>query len=352
MRLTRRSLGVPGRPGEARATPVVRGEVELHRLELVALLGAVHLTYDALSACQAEGICVCWLDSGGRLLGRMVPETPRAADLRHRQYEAFRSDSARLERARVVVESKRANAAAVLRGLRSNHARPELAAGLASLRDLRPRVAGCGSVASLLGVEGAAARAYFEALAVAFVGDIGFAGRQRRPPPDPANALLSLGYTLLVGRLAGLLEARGLGPAWGFFHEVRPGRPSLALDLLEELRHPVVDRFVVRGCNLRVFQPKHFEADQERPGGVRLTRDGWRLFLTRWEEHLRQPLREADGEVVATGTMVLRQGFVRLAEDSPYRVAELWSSLLLRQVERLVADLRGGAAYAPFRWEE
>ena len=168
-----------------------------------------------------------------------------------------------------MVAAKLVNAAGVLRGLRTNHARPELAAALAALRELRLRVAGCQAAASLLGLEGAAARAYFGGLAATFVGDIGFAGRERRPPPDPANALLSLGYTLLTNRLAGLVEARGLDPAWGFFHEERPGRPALALDLVEELRHPLVDRFVVRNCNLRVFQARHFEADAERPGGVR-----------------------------------------------------------------------------------
>jgi CRISPR-associated protein Cas1 len=306
----------------------VRGEVELHRLELVALVGEIHLTYEALAACQAEGIGVAWLNAGGRLRGRMVPEVPRSADLRSRQYEAFRDEAARLVRARNVVAAKVVNAGRVLRGLRSNHARPELAAALATLRELHARIGRCDGAASLLGLEGAAARAYFEALAVVFVGDVKFTGRQRRPPPDPANAVLSLGYTLLAGRLAGLVEARGLDPAWGFFHEVRPGRPALALDLLEELRHPVVDRFVVRSCNLRIFQPRHFEPDTERPGGVRLTREGWRLFLQRWEECLRQPVREGNGEVAGV------------------------EALLVRQVERLVADLRGGPAYVPFRMED
>ncbi len=328
VRLASRSLRVTVRPEDDRASPEVRADVELHRLELVALVGPVHLTYDALSACLEHGIGVAWLDAGGRLRGRLVPEAPRSADLRTRQFETFHDPAARLARARRVVEAKLANAAGVLRAVRSNHPRPELAAGLAALRELRERAAACTCPASLLGVEGTGARAYFDALAVAFVADIPFAGRQRRPPPDPANSLLSLGYTLLTGRLAGLLEARGLDSAWGFFHEARPGRPSLALDLLEELRHPVVDRFVLRACNLRIFTPRHFEPDAQRPGGVRLTRDGWRQFLPRWEEHLRQPLREADGEVSGV------------------------EALLLRQVERLVADLRGGPEYVPFRMEE
>jgi CRISPR-associated protein Cas1 len=139
--------------------------------------------------------------------------------------------------------------------------------------------------------------------------------------------LLSLGYVLLGNHLAGLLEARGLDPALGFFHEVRPGRPALALDLLEEFRHPVVDRFVLRACNLRVFRPGAFEPDPERPGGVRLDRQGLRRFFAEWETFLLRPVRERDG-----------------AEPVPVR------PLLRRQVERLAADLRGGAAYRPLAY--
>ena len=184
------------------------------------------------------------------------------------------------------------------------------------------------AVEVLLGWEGTIARTYFQALSTAFRGAIGFAGRQQRPAPDPANALLSFGYVLLGNLLAARLEARGLDPALGFYHTPRPGRPSLALDLLEELRHPVVDRFVLRACNLRILRPEHFEADPDRPGGVRTTRDGLKRFFREWEKHLLTPLRDA--------------------ETSPEKIAV--APLLNRQIERLAADLRGGDPYQPFHY--
>jgi CRISPR-associated protein Cas1 len=325
VRLAGRALEVTVRPDDPGAGPVVRLKAELHRLELVALVGPVHITRDALLACVDEGIGLAWFDAGGRFRARLVPEAPRAAGYRLRQYEAWHDPQTRLARARAVVASKAAGARAVLLGLQSNDDAPALAAGLAALNGLRGRVDACPDVASLRGLEGACAAAYFGALAAAFKADIGFPGRRRRPPPDPANALLSLGYVLLGQRLAGLLEARGLDPDFGFFHGPRPGRPSLALDLLEELRHPVVDRFVLRGCNLRVFRPRHFEPDAARPGGVRLTAEGWKLFLARWEEHLLRPLRERDGGEAAV------------------------VPVLVRQVDRLAADLRGGPPYEPYR---
>ena len=166
---------------------------------------------------------------------------------------------------------------------------------------------------------------YFEALKSAFRGDISFPGRRRRPPPDPANAVLSFGYVLLNNLLAGMLEARGLDPAIGFLHEPRAGRPSLALDLLEELRHPLVDRFVLRNCNLRAFKPELFEPDERRPGGVRLTRQGLKKFFFQWEKFLLRELPEQGAEERITTT-----------------------SLLRRQVDRIAADLRGQAPYEPF----
>ena len=154
----------------------------------------------------------------------------------------------------------------MLRGLHGNHPQlSELGPTAGRLKDFAQRVAAAMDRDSLLGLEGCGARAYFQALADAFLGDIPFDGRAQHPAPDPANALLSLAYTLLTNALAGLLEARGLDPCLGFLHEIHGARPCLALDLLEEFRHPVADRFVLRLGNLRIMRPDMFEADAERP---------------------------------------------------------------------------------------
>jgi len=300
-------------------------EVEPHRLELVALLGGTHATREALDHCVEHGIGVAWFTGTGRFRARVVPEQARNADLRLRQYAAATDFVARLSCAAEVVQAKLENAASVLVTYQSNH--PGVAEVSEAIREVRARAQDAATprdVDHLLGVEGAGARAYFEALRVTFRGEIPFTGRAQRPPPDPANALLSFGYTLLGNLIAGRLEARGLDPAIGFFHELRSGRPSLALDLLEELRHPVVDRFVMRIANLRQMGLRHFETDA-REGGVRMTREGLRIFFPAWEDHLKQTLRDADRE-----------------ELSPLRLVD-------RQIERLAADLRGGTRYRAFR---
>lgn len=298
-----------------------------HQLRAAVLLGRVHATTEALHLCLAQAIMLAWLDRGGRFLGRLTPRQNRSPQPRLAQYRLAHDPEARLARARTVAVAKVANAAAVLRRLQSNRpGRPELGEAIAALGERQSAIEAAPDPPALLGAEGMAARGYFAALRVVFPPAMPFAGRARRPPPDPVNALLSLGYVLLGLRLSGLIEALGLDPAIGFLHELRPGRDSLALDILEELRHPLVDLFVLRLCNLAMMRQENFEPDPDRPGGVRLCQEDLKRFLRLWEEWLDRPLPEEGGAGV-----------------SP-------NHLLRRQVERLTDDLRGGAPYRPFRF--
>ncbi len=297
-------------------------EVKPHRLDTVILVGAVHITGSALSACLMEGIDIAWLNRQGRFRGRTVAPLSRTADLRQRQFRVAEDSSAALGLARTFVEGKVRNGMAMMRAIRSN--RPgEAALGKAiqGLQKAGNRLGEASSVETVLGIEGDAARRYFAGLRVAFSGPINFESRKQHPSPDPANALLSLGYVLLANFTSAIVEARGLDPYVGFFHAVRSGKPSLALDLIEELRHPVVDRFVLRSCNRKQFSPNDFEADGK--GGVQLRPDSFRRFLTEWEQYLDQPMA----------------GVVE--EDTPVRQA------VVEQVDRLAAHLRDQRPYEP-----
>lgn len=297
-------------------------EVEPHRVELIALIGRAHITSSATQFCLERGIAVAWFRANGDFLGRMVPELSRTADLRLEQFRLADDEHRSLPLARSFVAAKLHNAAGVLAALRSNRSgQPALGRVIGELKAMADAVSRASSRETLLGFEGDAARRYFSGLRLGFTGDIGFPGRARRPPPDPANALLSFGYVLLANALANLLEARGFDPYLGFMHGVRSGRPSLALDLLEELRHPVVDRFVLRVCNRRQLRPEHFQTDPER-GGVRLTRQGMQIFFRAWEAFMDSPLPGIDEGV------------------SP-------EDFLRRQTDCLAGHVRGRSFYRP-----
>lgn len=302
-------------------------EVEPHRVELIALVGRAHVTSNATRFCLERGIAVAWFRRNGDFIGRLVPELSRTADLRLSQFRIADDERHALPLARRFVAAKLNNAAAVLSALRSN--RPgtaNLGDAIAGLAATAARIEDASDRETLLGLEGDAARTYFSGLWAGFGGDMSFAGRARRPPPDPVNALLSFGYVLLANVLASLLEARGFDPYLGFMHAVRSGRPSLALDLMEELRHPVVDRFVLRVCNLRRIRPGHFENDPER-GGVRLTREGLKKFFAAWEAFMDAPLAGLREDVSAEAA--IRRQVDRLA--SHVRRRDAYSPLLLRR---------------------
>ena len=298
-------------------------EVETHRLEMIALCGRVHITSDATRVCLDKGIAVAWMSWSGELQGRLVPSGAKCADLRLMQYRVAIDDVLRLKHAIAVVRAKLFNALEVIESLRGNDStQPAFGTAMEALRQRLQSLESCTSMDSLLGIEGASAADYFAGLAAGFRSDIRFETRKRRPPPDPANALLSFSYVLLANRLDNMLEARGLDPTLGFYHEFRSGRPSLALDLVEELRHPVADRFVLRLCNLRMVKPQNFVADEQ--GGVQLDDEGIKIFFREWEIFLQKPLPEKNSEPVTP------------------------LSLLSRQVDRLASSLREQKIYQPF----
>lgn len=221
-----------------------------------------------------------------------------------------------------MTRGKLLNAAAVLQRHRANH--PE-ALGHEAVRDLEERaetVERCGSLEVLRGVEGSAAGRYFRSLGTLVPPGLSFDGRNRRPPRDPVNALLSFGYVLVGSELQSLLDGIGFDPYIGFYHRLDYGRPSLALDLLEEFRPALVDRFTVGLLNLGVLGLDDFQRSPE--GGLFLSQDGKRRYFAAYEKELNAPLA-IDGEALS------------------YR------KLFRRQAERLARTLTAGEIYRSFR---
>ena len=304
----------------------VLAEVRCHEIDGVCVFGGVQVTTGALGELLARGVDLALLTRDGRLKGRLVPPAGKNVFLRLQQYDRFRDAAWCLASSRGVVAAKASMAVRIVARYRRNH--PSAAAALAGRQEavasLEQRARAAGDLAALRGIEGSAAAEYFRALAVMVPACLGFDSRRRRPPTDPVNALLSLGYVLLANRLSSLLEAAGLDPAVGFYHQLDYGRPSLALDVAEEFRVPLVDRLVVRLLNLGVLGASDFvpQGDGDERG-VRLGDRGLRLFLARFGEALERHVRLPDGRAVP---------FARAIEA---------------QVAGLAAAIRDGAPYQP-----
>jgi CRISPR-associated protein Cas1 len=142
------------------------------------------------------------------------------------------------------------------------------------------------TLSAVLGVEGAGSRDYFAGLAKLLDSSWEFTGRRRRPPPDPINSLLSLGYTLLTQEATAAVEAAGLDPYFGFLHSARVGRPSLALNLVEEFRPVLVDSVALRAVRTSMLRQTDFVRLDGPPASCLLTRDGRHTFLAAYERRM------------------------------------------------------------------
>lgn len=297
--------------------------VPVFKLDTVVVFGGVQITTQAMALLLAHGIEVAFMSTDGRLKGRLMPVESRNVLLRLQQYERYHNPKFRLQLSRAVVQGKLHNARAVVLRHMRNHPDVPLDPPLRALEDAIAQTEVVQDLDSLRGVEGKGTAAYFTAFARMVRGELTFSGRSRRPPGDPVNALLSLGYSLLTHELFGTLAGRGFDPYLGFYHDVRYGRPALALDLVEEFRAPVVDRLVLALVNRRVLGPQDFEEGEE--GGVRLTKEAFRRFLAAYEERIRGP--------------------------APGGAEGGWRTVFRDQVGRLVRAVRGEAAYEAVRVE-
>ena len=206
------------------------------------------------------------------------------------QFDRWRDPGFRLRLARGLVRAKVMNQCALVE--RSARRRPDeqLVGIVHRLRRVEHVLSASESIPALMGHEGMASRHYFEAFGRILVADVEFGGRSRRPPLDPPNALLSLAYTMIGTELEGVIQTSGLEPALGFLHGFRYGRKSLAQDLLEIFRQPLVDRWVLTLFNRRRLRAHHFERRDD--GGVYLTKEAFRTFLHLYDEHLGNPAEE------------------------------------------------------------
>jgi CRISPR-associated protein Cas1 len=275
------------------------GDVRLFDLERLVVLGPVQFSTQALNLLLDRGIDVSFLTARGRLRGSLVSAQSRNVYLRLAQFERWKEPAFRLAFSRNVVAAKITGQLRLVIRYQRNHPDRLETDAADRLRQILDKVPAAGEVESLQGLEGAAAAAYYRQFA-SMLTTVGFPGRKKRPSTDPANALLSLGYVMVGNELAALLEARGFDPALGFLHGLRYGRQSLALDLVEPFRQPVIDRLTLRLLNLRQLGPDDFEGGER---GLLLKPDSLKTYLAHYEDHLR-------GESEGAGSPSWRQRLI------------------------------------------
>lgn len=250
----------------------------------ILCFGQVSVSPFLMGYCGEQGIGLSFYTEYGKFLARVQGKQTGNVLLRRTQYRWADDVDKSISVARLMVAAKIANGRSVLmREIRNHGENPVLQAAVDKLATSLRRAQYAASVEEAMGIEGDAANAYFGVFNELIRGSgFAFGGRVRRPPTDPVNALLSFAYSLITHECASALMGVGLDPYVGFLHKDRPGRVSLALDMLEEFRAPWADRFVLTLINRRQIQLNDFVT--EASGAVRLTDDARKTLLTAWQE--------------------------------------------------------------------
>ena len=279
------------RDGETVAVKIdgeLKLRVPVRTMEGLVCWGRVSCSPHVLELCCEHGVGVSFLTEQGRFMARVTGHVTGNVLLRRQQYRIADSPVGALSIVTAVITSKIANSRVVLlRAARETdepYRQAQLREAARQLSSLGNSALAATSVEEARGHEGAAGQIYFSVFASMIIGDrefFTFRGRSRRPPLDPTNALLSFVYALLRHDVESALETVGLDPAVGFLHSDRPGRPGLALDVMEEFRSVLADRLVLSLINRKQLRPSWFI---EQPGGgILLEEDARKAVVTAWQ---------------------------------------------------------------------
>lgn len=273
-----------------------KGRIPLHNLEAIVSFGYRGVSPALMGACAKRNISLCFMSAQGKFLARVIGETRGNVVLRKRQYELSYEDDFCLEFAKNCILGKVYNSRWILERATRDHSlqidveRVKNASMI--LKQALTNIQASEDMAQLRGYEGEAASTYFSVfnqLILQQKKDFIYSGRSRRPPLDNVNAMLSFSYTLLTNSIASALESVGLDPYVGYMHTDRPGRVSLALDLIEELRPVLADRFVLTMINKKMITKKDFTKKED--GAVLMSDNARKAFLVEWQNRKKEVIK-------------------------------------------------------------
>jgi CRISPR-associated protein Cas1 len=316
--------------------------IHAHKVEQIVLMGNVSISPGAVAFLLQEGIDTVFLSLYGKYRGRLVSEFGKNIDLRRLQFQKIAEPEFRMKMAKSYVQGKLYNSRVILRRYNQELDRKEITSAVHQLRLFARQTERAKTNEELMGIEGAGAAVYFGCFRhLIRVPDITFEGRNRRPPKDPVNVLLSLGYTLLANVVQTQVHIAGLDPYLGCLHAPEYGRPSMVLDLMEEFRPVLVDSLVMQVVNKKIIRLTDFYRPEEKEPAafdfaeeesvkeeypIVLTHQGMKKFIGQFESRLGQ-----------------KAIYLASGQRLDYR------AICLEQVRQWVRCLHSGFSYSPFQ---
>ncbi len=265
----------------------ITDEIRILDLKRILIFGNNQLSTDLMRHLAGKGIEVAFLSSRGKFKFRIVPETSKNIYLRMAQHRHYSNEEFRISWGKTIVRAKLTNQRNFLIRYRRNQPQTDIQNEIQALKKSIQNLEDSPGLNEIMGSEGFGSKTYFSAYARLLLNGFEMIGREFYPPPDPVNALLSFGYMILFNEINSLLEAHGFDVFLGFLHSAKYGRASLATDLIEELRSPVIDRMVIYLINQGAVKSDQFE--KNKTGGIRMNDKLRAVYLKNYEKFMTTP---------------------------------------------------------------
>jgi CRISPR-associated protein Cas1 len=280
-------------------------EIPVVDLKRLFVFGNSQLSTELMRYLASRGIEIAFLSMKGRFRYRLTPETSKNIFLRLAQHEKYREHLFRLQISRNFVRAKIWNQRSLLIRYQRNQPDTDLRIHINFLKSLLPQIDHHDDLQGIMGIEGRAAKMYFAGFNKLLQNGFELPERKYYPAPDPVNAMLSFGYMIVLYEIQSLLEAHGFDVYLGFMHSLRYGRASLATDLLEEFRSPIIDRLVLYLINKKIIKIKDFKKDNQDKGVI-LSDQARKIYLSNYDKFMATPFHYKKDNTRKTYRKILR----------------------------------------------
>lgn len=265
--------------------------IPIETLDGITIMGQAEVSTACMTHCLKEGVPVAYYSKGGTYFGRLQ-STGHVNVARQRKQCALYDQPFALELSKNIIYGKLKNQYVVLRRYEKSKGMEE-SDSAKMIKNCRNKIESVPNISTLMGYEGQAAKAYFSGLANVINSEFRFRGRNKRPPRDEFNSMISLGYSVIMNEIYGKIEMKGLNPYFGFLHSDQEKHPTLASDMMEEWRAVIVDSTVMSMINGREILKEDFIFDCEEPGCY-LTKNGIKKYLSKLEKKLQTEVKYLD----------------------------------------------------------
>lgn len=254
-------------------------------LEVIEVFGKIQISTQCMEECLKRGINVIYYSTNGAYYGRLISTSHVNVARQRKQAKLGENESFKLSFAKKIIDAKIKNQIVILRRYARTGGK-DISRAVNEMQYMHWKLMDARQIDAVMGHEGYAAKIYFETLGKLIDPGFAFNGRTRRPPRDPFNSLISLGYSIILNEIYGKLEAKGLNPYFGFMHKDREKHPTLASDLMEEWRAVLIDSTALSLLNGHELCKEDFYIDEDNLG-VYLTKEGFKIYINKLENKFR-----------------------------------------------------------------